>query len=681
MLAAPVALGGGAATYFALTVEPPLWPTTGLAALACAVALAARRWGRRAGLSLAAAFVALFCVGFAAATVRTAAVATPIAATEGAARIEGWVTDVASANSGAARLVIAPVRIEGLDPERTPGRVRVTAPAGSAVPPGSAIRIIAFLSAPPPPASPGAYDFARDAYFQGIGGVGFSRAAPVATHLPRAPWRLRFEMALNAARWTLAGRIASRMDKDSAGLGAAMITGHQAWLDEAQQDGLRNSGLAHIISISGLHMAIVGGFTFALLRLAIATAPWLALRVDGKKVAAAVSLVAVLAYLAVSGAPPPAQRSAITAAVAFGAVLVDRRAISLHVLAVSAVIILLLQPEAVVSPGFQMSFAATTALVALAELWPRRVRAINTPWPIRLVQDGFAWLGVSLGASLVAGLATGPFAMQDFNRVAAYGPGANLVTEPLATFVIMPTLALGAVLEIMGLGGPLLSVASWGIGLLEKVSDGFAALPMAVWTVPSAPDIALPIAFLGVLFVCLWRGWLRWLGLPFALAVSLWPRPPSPDIWVAADGSAAAVHREAVAIPLRPRVKLFAADLWARRRGFVLADGDGGEGLSRCDRHACVTIGVDSPRLALWWAKRRPSARELGALCQGREVVIVRSKAARESCGARLILDVDDFRRGGSAELYRTSSGWRIAWAQDVRGDRPWTTYGAPPKR
>ena len=165
-------------------------------------------------------------------------------------------------------------------------------------------------------------------------------------------------------RWSLARRIVSRMGEHAGGLAAAMTTGHEAWISKQQTDDMRASGLAHIISISGLHMAIVGGFAFAAARLLIAALPWLALRINGKKAAAVFGMVAVLGYLVLSGAPPPAERAAITALVAFAAILADRRAISLHALAVAALIILALHPEAACEPGFQMSFAATTALAA-----------------------------------------------------------------------------------------------------------------------------------------------------------------------------------------------------------------------------------------------------------------------------------------------------------------------------
>src|SRR5690606_9226333 len=251
----------------------------------------------------------------------------------------------------------------------------------------------------------------------------------------------------------------------------------------------------------------------------------------------------------------------------FIAVLLDRQAITMHALAVAAFVVLLLQPEAIVTPGFQMSFAATAALVALVEAWPVRPREISTPWPILLTQRAGAWIAAAVLASLVAGAATGPFAMQHFNRTAVYGLAANLATAPVSDFLIMPALALGALLEPLGLGGLFLWCAGRGIEAMLAIGAWTAGLPGAVRTVASAPDYVLPVAFLGVLFCCLWRGGLRWLGLPFACAVLVWPRAPTPDLWIGVGGTNAAWVEAGEAVVARPGVRQFAVDVWSRRRG------------------------------------------------------------------------------------------------------------------
>ncbi|MDP1600307.1 MAG: ComEC/Rec2 family competence protein [Phenylobacterium sp.] len=674
---APVAFGIGAALYLSLPAEPLVAVAFLALAAAGGLVLAVSRWSLGKPLTIALTLAAFMLAGFAAGKLRTQSVRAPIAPAGGGVRaIEGFVVDVASPGQGGPRLLLAPIQVSGLSAAETPIRVRVTLQDDDVLPaPGTVISLRGMLNAPPPPASPGSYDFARDAFFDGIGGVGFALTPVREVQGAPPPWRLDLEMKINAARWALAKQIVGEMGPESGGLAAAMVTGHEAFIPKEQVEALRASGLAHIVSISGLHMAIVGGFTFALVRLGVAAWPWLALRVSSKKVAAIVGLAAVGGYLILSGAPSPAERAAITAGAAFFAILVDRRAISLHTLAIAALAIMIFQPEAVTEPGFQMSFAATTALVALAEAWPRPAKEINTPWPIRIVQGVGVWMAASLGASFVAGLATGPFAMQHFNRVATFGLAANLLVAPISSFLMMPALAIGAVLAPLGLGGVPLAAAGVAIDTMNTIASTVAGLPNSQLIVPSAPGWTLAASFIGILWLCLWKGPLRWLGLPLALSVALYPRPPAPDAWIAADGSTVAVRDGGEAILFRPDAKLFAAELWARRRGLSVPE-DGlaiREASFDCDRWSCAPrAGAAVPRVAAIMTRRASTIeRKLPLFCEWAEVVVVRGEAA--PCPKALTLTQADFARGGSAELYRNDAGWRVVWAQDLRGQRPWT--------
>jgi competence protein ComEC len=671
VLWSPVAFALGAAAYLEAAVEPAL----GLLLVAVCVALGLAGLARRTtarGLMVISALMAFAVAGALAGKVRSDRVAGPVVDGERLPRrVEGFVVDIVSPGAGGQRLLIAPVRIAGLSPDETPRRLRVTVDGDRLPEPGDAVRFRAILGPPPPPAAPGAYDFARDAWFDAIGAVGFCLGEVAATRLEPPPRRLQAEMAINRFRWHLAGRILEAMGPGSGGIGAAMVTGHEAWIPPEQTEAMRASGLAHILSISGLHMAIVGGFVFGLARLAIAAWPALALRAPGKKIAAVAGLSAVIGYLVISGAPPPAERAAITAAVAFAAILVDRQAITLHGLALAALIILVLQPEAAGAPGFQMSFAATTALIALAEAWPRPLREIAVPWPIRAFQSATQWLAVSVGASFVAGLATGPFAMQHFNRVAVWGLPANLIVAPLSSFVIMPFLALGTVLESVGWGRPCLVIAGWGVEAMVAVATWFEATGGQV-TVASAPPFTLLVASLGLMLLCLWRGHGRWLGVPLALSVALWPRPVLPDAWIAADGAAAAVRIDRQAVPLRPEARRFGVELWARRRGLGL--GPGGD--FDCDARSCRPGGAAPVRLALSWTRRSPEGADLERLCQAAEIVVLRGTVPTtlpQACRSRVLLAAEDFRQGGAAELYRRDGTWWVVWAQPLRGHRPWT--------
>lgn len=675
MLWSPVALGLGAAGYLELKAEPS-WAL--LVGAAAGLALLAWLVGRRSasGLSVLLVLAAFLAAGAVAGKVRSHAVAAPILAGERTVMtVDGFVVDVVSPGAGGPRLLIAPVQISRLAPEETPKRVRVTVEAEDIPAPGQAVRLRAMLGPPPPPAAPGAYDFARDAWFHGVGGVGFAIGQSRPTALDSPPWRLRVAMAVNAFRWRLASRIVDDMGPERGGIAAAMVTGHEAWITKDQTEAMRASGLAHILSISGLHMAIVGGFAFGLVRLLIAAWPWAALRVPGKKVAALAGLAAVGTYLVISGAPPPAMRAAITATVAFAAILFDRQAITLHGLAIAALIILLVQPESAGAPGFQMSFAATAALVALAEAWPRPVREISVPWPIRAFQAASGWLAVSVGASFVAGMATGPFAMQHFNRVAVWGLPANLAVAPLSSFVIMPFLALGAALEGFGLGEPFLTVAGWGIGAMMWIAEGFANAGGAQHVVASGPPFTLALAFVGLMLLCLWQGRLRWLGVPLALAVALWPRATPPDVWIAPDGTTAAVRQGREAVLLRPDARRFGAELWGRRRGLIVPEGVAPSPLYACDRRSCAPAADAPVALALSWSKSAPDFEVLAAMCAEAEIVVLRGAAPLipPACRDRIVLDADDFAAGGAAELYRRGGEWWIVWAQPLRGVRPWT--------
>ncbi|MGZ8364047.1 MAG: ComEC/Rec2 family competence protein [Caulobacteraceae bacterium] len=671
----PVAFGVGAAIYLTARAEPPLWLAAGIAVLAVtgAAVLGARvpRW-----LGVVLALAAFGATGFAAAKARTLLVATPIVAERGVYLIEGRVIDVASPGAGGGRLLIAPFRIGDLAQSDLPRTLRITVGPDGLAGPGAAVRLRAILGPSPGPASPGAYDFARDAYFKGVGGVGYALDDPEFTTAPPTSLPREALMRLNAWRWTLARRLVEDIDGRAGGLAAAMVTGHESWITKADQEAMRSAGIAHITSISGAHMAVVGGFVFLLLRTLIAAWPWLALRAPGKKIAAVGGLLAVWTYLAVSGAPPPAVRAAVTLSVAFLAILADRQPISLRALAVAALIVLAWEPEAVAQPGFQMSFSATAALIALAEVWKPPLRELNTPFAIRAVQTAGTWVAVSIGASIVAGAATGPFAIQHFNRVAIYGLPANLLLSPLSAFWIMPSLALAAVGEAFGVGGPFAWLAGQGLRTMLALADEVSRLPHAVLTVPSAPDVALTVSFLGLLWMCLWKGRGRWLGIPFALAVSLWPRPEKPAIWIADEGGAAAVSEAGKAVLLRPDAKQFAAEIWARRRGLALPE-DAVADLARhfdCNRQRCFALSGERLAVSAWWTKRAPKAGDLARLCAA-DVVILKADLEQRPCAGKLLLTRADFVRGGAAEIYGGPGRWRIVWANEGRTGRPW----APP--
>jgi competence protein ComEC len=688
---APVAFGSGAAAYFALKIEPgPVLPAA-LALLAGALAAAAGLWGRSRGLTIGLVLAAFASAGFADGKLMTERARAPVLPADiGVAPVEGWVVDVASPSKGRPRVLLAPTRVGALGARDLPARIRLTLQDGEAPAPGFAIHAIAILNPPPGPASPGAYDFARDAWFDRVGGVGLALSPPRPVDPGPAPWPLALEMGLNAFRWRLAERLADDLQTVAggagAGLAATVATSHENWLSPDDADDLRNSGLAHMLAIAGLHTAAVTGFVFAFIRLAVAAWPWLALRVSGKKLAAAGGLVAAAAYLAISGAHPPARRAAITASVAFIAILLDRRAISLRSLAIAALVILALQPVAVVEPGFQMSFCATAALVAMAEVWPRRGGKIDAPWFIAWPQHAKDWIIALFMVSLVAGAATAPFAIQHFNRMAAYGLPANLFADFIASALLMPALVVSVIGETLGVDpiflSPFLAVAGWSGQAILAIAHTFATAPGASQSIPSAPWPALPIAFMGIIAACLWKGRLRWVAAPLGLAVLVWPRPAPPVGWIAADGDNAAIAMDGRAIVLKPKVRQFASQAWAARRGLILPFAPDAEAelAFDCDRSRCTPHQGVTPALGAWWSKRPPKPDALEALCRASDILVVRAKVEKpDACNQTVVLGPDAFAQGGAAEIFDAQDGGLLLrWSQPVRGQRPWSASPSP---
>ncbi len=220
----------------------------------------------------------------------------------------------------------------------------------------------------------------------------------------------------------------------------------------------------------------------------------------------------------------------VMAAVAFGAILLDRPAISMRGLALAALIVILMFPESVLDASFQMSFAATMALVALFELLSRPLSAPALPAPgpiIGFMQWSTKAVGDVLLISLVAGIATDPFAMYHFQRFSLYALPANLLAEPILSFLVAPAAIAAAVLAPFGLSQPALEVMASGLDLIAAIGQTFGERSEAVQAVPNPPDAAFLVCAFALLWACLWRGALRWFGVPiFAVSVALYITAP-----------------------------------------------------------------------------------------------------------------------------------------------------------
>lgn len=673
----PVLFGAGVAAYFALPGEPP--GAVGLAIAVGGLALVAALW-RRGGFGVAIALV-LFTAGagFTTAQLRADRVSAPtIQKRIGPVTVEGRALFVEQRKRGF-RVVFDRLEISRLSPADTPERVRIKLhgkPTEFA--PGDRVNLRAILMPPPGPAAPGAFDFARQAFFKRIGGVGFA-FGPVRV-ISRAEGGWSWSVALGRLRNDLTQRILAALDAPRGAVAAALMTGERGAIPEDVLAAMRDAGLAHILAISGLHVGLVAGILFFALRLLFASIEPLVLRRPVKKWAAAVALVGAFGYLLIAGATVPTQRAFIMLAVILIAVMLDRTALSMRVVALAAALVLLLAPESLLSASFQLSFAAVIALIAAYEsLGPRMSAWRGDGGRGRRIALYVA--GIAL-TTLIAGLATGPFAAYHFNRVALYGVAANLVAIPLTGLWIMPWAVAAFALMPFGLEELALAPMGWGIGALIEVARTVASWPGASALLPAMPPYAIGLVAFGGLWLCLWRTRWRLAGVAvIAAGLAVLPLVRGPDILVDGSGRLMAVRSPGGGLALSStRTAKFEGEMWLRRSGQRSAVAWPGEGLRPNGRLACDSMGcivhAGGATVALVY-----QVAALAEDCYAATVVVSVVPVRRYRCRQpERVIDRFDLWRRGAHALWLEKDGIRVESVADIRGVRPWSPARARSK-
>lgn len=649
----PVFLAIGIGTYFALRSEPGWMVYAILIGIGAICAAAALRWP--GGWSALGWAVTLLAAGFCLAGLRAHRVAAPVLDWRYYGPIEGRVVALDRSASDAVRVTLDRVMLERVSPVRRPGRVRVSLHGDPAeLVPGQRIMTTGHLSPPQGPVEPGGFDFRRHAWFQGLGAVGYTRN-PVLTVAPAADGR--DGLAVFAMRMAASGRVLDVLHGDVGGFAAAVTTGDRSAISQQALQDLRTSNLAHLLAISGLHMGLLAGFVFSVLRLVMAMVPPFALRVPVKKLAAVGALMAAALYLMLSGGNVATERAFVMAAVVLCAVLVDRRAFSLRAVAVAALIVLCLRPEALMGPGFQMSFAATTALVAVFG-WMRDAQ----------FNPGPAWLKPVLGvviSSAVAGLSTSPVGAAHFNTMSHYGLIANLMSVPLMGILVIPAAVLAACLAPFGLEAVGLHIMGLGLRWILGVAHEVSGWDGAQGFVSSPSPVVLPMLALGMLWLILWQGRARWVGLaPAALAFVLWAGADRPAVLVADTGGLVGVMTDTGRALSKPRGAGFVASNWLEN------DGDGVDQAFAATRWPDTdtpvkTMPVGDTQIIHVIGKRGAAA--FDGCKSGQLVVASVSLAVDGPCDV-----YDPLRLRDTGSLSITATG--VVTARAVSGNRLWNT-------
>ncbi|MBA3677814.1 MAG: ComEC/Rec2 family competence protein [Sphingosinicella sp.] len=667
----PVGLGLGIAAWFALPRESAWIGFLLAAAGAVAGSLAVgrgTRWGRSIAIFCLAAACGCGLIWTKAERVAAPRLAFPKVA-EFTASVESFQRLPAKES---VRLVVKPIDAPALP---TLLRINVDEDKALAVAPGAKIRLKAWLMPPPSMAVPGSYDFARVAWFQGLGGTGRALGEiQVVEAAESQSWRAR----LASWRQQLADHIGARLQAGAAGIATALATGDQGAIPEEDAEAMRRSGLAHLLSVSGLHLTAAVGAVMLLTLKLLALSPTLALRWRLTLIAAAAGALAGIAYTLLTGAEVPTVRACVASLLILLGVALGREAFTMRLLAVGALIILLLWPESMAGASFQLSFAAIGAIVALHE--HPRVKAL-----LARRDEGFGAkagrlvLGLIL-TGLAVEIALAPIALYHFHKAGFYGALANIVAIPLTTFVVMPLEALALLLDLVGLGAPFWWLTEQSLSLLLRLAHVTAAAPGAVALLPSMPRGAFALMVLGGIWTCLWRtrwrvGGLVAVAIGAAWAISI----PTPDLIISGDGRHLAVRtRDGGFALLRGRAGDYIRDTLSEASGYegeLLAIED--LPAAACSADLCATDIVREGRKWRLLATRSIRYVDFGPLakaCAEADIVVSERRLPRTCVPRWLKADRDFLSRSGGLSIVLGREPSVISVAGRV-GDHPWVQH------
>ncbi|MBF9195201.1 ComEC/Rec2 family competence protein [Microvirga terrestris] len=641
----PVCFGIGILLFFRADGAPALWAPMGAFAVSGAAGIALRR-----NMTALIAMIALSAIfaGFAAGVIRTRSVAAPALMRITITTIAGFIEAVEDREEGQ-RLLIRVLEMKDVAEAERPRLVRVSVRAGAGLMAGQFVTGTARLLPPPEAAWPGGYDFARDAYYKGIGAVG-SMVGQVRRVNPSKPpdWSLQLAAQVDEARNTLTQRIATSIGGAAGGVGAALVTGKRGLIPEPTNDILRGAGIYHIVSISGLHMVLAAGTFSWLVRALLALTPAVALLWTVKKIAALAAMIGATIYCIFSGSDVATERSLIMTLVMFGAVLVDRPALSIRNLSIAALIVLAREPEALLGPSFQMSFGAVAAMMALVPLMHRKPVERT---PATTIELGLRWLGrAMLGlvtTTLVASIATTPFAAYHFQSLNPYGLIGNALALPLVSAVVMPSAVLGVLAYPFSLDRPVWQVMGGAVEQVLAVSAWVGSFSGSTVVVPALSIGALALLSLGLLILTIPASSLRWMALvPAGIGLALTMVPDRYDIFIDREGAGAAIRGSQGQLALVGRPSNFVTEQWLRADGDARnADDISLRREALCDSTGCVVVAGDGRRIAfvLDYAAFEED-------CRRANVIVTRLQAPL-TCHGTFVVDGEALKERGATTL------------------------------
>ena len=662
----PVFFGIGIFIFFNIAREPSIFEVIALFVGTITI-VAGLWWVHRDWRMIPLVFI-LISVGFLNSYWRTNSVAGPILGWHYYGPVEGTVVALDRSASDKPRVTLGGVKLKNVPHYKTPTFVRISLHGKSGIQdpvPGMRIAMTARLSPPSGPTEPGGFDFQRHAWFRGLGAVGYTRTPALnvgrAEDLGLTGWLFKTRMSISRS-------IQNSVEGQTGAFASAILTGDRSSIDPERLRDLRGSNLAHLLAISGLHMGLLTGFVFALVRTSIACVPRLALRVPSKKVAAVLALFSGLAYLALSGASVATQRAFIMVCVMLCAVLLDRPAISLRSVAIAALVILIIKPESLTEAGFQMSFAATSALVAsFAALRHSKIGFPSTGVFARFTRPVLSLVF----ASAIAGAATAPLSAYHFNQFASYGLIANLLSVPAMGMLVMPCAVVAGLLAPFGLSDLPFWLMGLGIDWILFIAHWVTNMDGSVHRVPVGGQWDLPVFIFGALFVLIWQGRSRVLGLaPMAVAVFMWTSAPRPQVLIADNGRLVGLMTPDGRSLNRKKGNGFVARVWLENDGDAV-DQIGAAGRFKLEPDLFDLIIGDQKVTYVW--NRKIDLTELKKLCSQTDVLLAPTWKD-DFDGDCDVYTIRDLRETGALSMTSDKGEMVLRTAKEMSGDRLWNT-------
>jgi competence protein ComEC len=658
----PVLFGIGIVTYFKLPFEPDLKISITAAILLIIGIILFNKVKTVLWLNIISL---IFCFGFLSANIRSVTANAPSLKWEtGIRNITGTIESISSKPHGSRFLLKSP-KIEGLPQDKTPIKIRInikTDHKGASI--GDTISVLASLSPPPKPVIPGGYDFSRYAYFKQIGAVGYAVSD---VKIISSPKELPFVKLIEKTRHAIKEKILEHSDKTNAHIATALIIGEKGGIDNTTIENVRVSGIAHILAISGMHLSLVAAIFFFMSRFIMSLFNKIALNYNIKKYAALIAIIGSFCYLLISGSPISAQRAFIMTSLILLAIMIDRSGTPMRSVALAALLILIFSPESILTPSFQMSFAAVFALISMYELMKPLLINYSEYGVFKKIT---VYLFGIVFSSAVAGVATSPFAIYHFNNFAPYGIITNLFVVPLTSLFVMPMAVITMLLMPVGLEQVGLRPMLFGVDLILKTANYIASLPQPVGMIKQIPDLALAIITMGGVIFLILKTKIRYWGLAIiAIGITFSLNNKIPNIIIGGDAKLIALKTEEDTLAFSSNVyERYSKNQWQKQYAikesvnFTNVDNN----IIKCDSIRCHYKNKGYFTSIV----KHPLALEED--CSHADIIINLTYINLSCKKPKLVVNKQDIRKNGTHTIYIDKNNYKVSSVKSQMDNRIW---------